>query len=497
MKAFRLFFLLVAVISANALFAQNWSLINKNYTYNYKLDVIGQIQSTIFADSLQVDGNDTTFFLNRIISECDTCPSPSVDFYLKNQPQFLLRQVLVSDGVYHFSGPSEFVIKPYALLNESWQFDTALNYMATVTAVGNSLTFNEPDSFKLITLTNGDNIVVSKKFGILQFPSLTNNDIFTLKGIKGPNVGTVVPLFYAFFNFNVGDVFQYETVEGHFGANFIVDHELKKVSILARTYSQGVFTYQARVQTKSWTDAFKSVQVEFTLEDYIDTIVYTDSATHICNAYNQKAIPNFNLIDPASQPDSIMFGQVNCFIDYDDLWVKGMEFSNTPSNNPKQIFYSSQYDDPSLHPDLLTPASYDNFEYRFKSGLGEMVLSWVLPDKDFSRKLIGWVKNGDTIGTVYGDLFYLSMDDMDEKENGLSIFPNPVVENTNIVLHNPGTYIEDIRLYNLHGQLVRDEKGIRSNSFVLSRKDLQPGCYFLHISDNTGKVYRKKLIVAE
>jgi hypothetical protein len=496
MKVLKTLLLLAAIVAANFLNAQNWSLIKPNLKYNYNLDVIGEIENSIFADSFQVNGTDTTFFLNRIITACDTCTTPGIDYYLKNQPHFLQRQVTVSDGIYTFSDPWSFTIQPHAQLNDSWQFDTVFNYTATITDYGNSVTFGETDSIKTISLTNGDIIVVSKKFGIVQFPQITGNKIFTLKGLQGPNVGILVPPFYKFFNFNVGDVFQYEIKEGVFFPGVVIDNQLKKVSILAKSYNQGVFSYQAQIQSKSWTDNFKATNTEFIFENYIDTITFIDSTNHICNAYNHKAVANFNLIDPAQQPDSIMFGWVNCYTDFDGFWIKGLEFSNT-SGASKQIFYSSQYDDPSLPSDLLTPAAYENFRYLFKAGLGELSFSWVLPDSEYSRNLIGYVKDGDTLGTVYNDFTYLAMNEIEDKRTGVSLFPNPISESAHINLNNQSLYIDEIRLYDLQGQMIRVEENINSNSHLLERKELPAGCYFMQIHDNSGKIYRQKLIISD
>ena len=495
MKTIKLFLVVLAILSGSTLFSQNWNLINKNFKYNYGIDNSGNITHTIFADSFQVNGTDTTFYLNRIISKCDTC-NPGI-FYLKNQGQFLQSEVLFSDSVYYFSNDHSFTIKPHAEIGESWQFDTLFNYTATVTSWGPSSTFSTPDSFKIIELTNGDNVVISKRFGILQFPDLSSSQIWSLKGIKGPGLGVVVPGFAKFYNFTIGNVFQYEEIEGITGLNNTLYYKVKKIEILDKTLAPGVFTYIAQVNLKGWTLYSGTLEDSFYVEDYIDTIQFFDSAQHICNAFNNQSIPNFNLIDPAMQPDSVLYGKASCYLHADSIWTKWMQGVGVAGNPNMQLYYTSNYDDTTLHPDLLSVAWYDDFEYLFKVGLGETRFRWQMGNQVYSRELIGYVKNGDTTGIVYNDQVYLNIETPQNEMTRLTIFPNPATRQTTIHLSNTGSAIKKISVFDLEGKHVTTLDNIFDDHYKLNLSNNATGSYFILLEDTNGKLFTKKLLKVE
>src|ERR1022692_2486287 len=136
MKRNILFLFLFHLLSIHV-FAQNWSVINSSYKFNYQLDGDNVITSTIWVDSSIVVGNDSLYYLNRImtvaggIDSCDTC------YGLRNQPQFLQRISIAStSGIINFRDTANILINILASLNDSWLFDSTQNISATVIAVG-------------------------------------------------------------------------------------------------------------------------------------------------------------------------------------------------------------------------------------------------------------------------------------------------------------------------------------------------------------------------
>ena len=105
------FVLLITLISTLGVSAQNWNPINLNSEYNYKIDTAQLITNTIFVDSFSVSGNDSIYYLNRIMTNCDTCSNTS--YKLKNQPQFLMRLVIKkTDSLFIFQDSTEFRLNP-------------------------------------------------------------------------------------------------------------------------------------------------------------------------------------------------------------------------------------------------------------------------------------------------------------------------------------------------------------------------------------------------
>lgn len=206
---------LLMVISSTG-FSQSWQPLTIGWKYNYKLDSSAFITNTIWIDSAEFINTDSVFYLNRIVTHCDTCtaalggPNPCDSCYaLKNQPQFLQRKVTgLANGIFYFNDTSKIVIASSAALNDTWLFDSINNITAQIISVGTDSVFGTIDSVKTILLTSGDTIKLSMSYFILQYPDLYGqNSYYHLAGIEGPNIGEKVPGFWEFFDFNVGDVF--------------------------------------------------------------------------------------------------------------------------------------------------------------------------------------------------------------------------------------------------------------------------------------------------
>lgn len=132
--------------------SQNWKPLNITDKYNYKLGESEVITHTIFADSVLVINGDSVFYLNRIMTNCDTCANNQYNqFALKNQPQFLMRKMTkISDSLYFFQDTSQFCILPHKSLGETWLFDTTKNISAAITVVATAIIFGQTDSIKQI-----------------------------------------------------------------------------------------------------------------------------------------------------------------------------------------------------------------------------------------------------------------------------------------------------------------------------------------------------------
>lgn len=208
-----LFALLLFATVANA---QNWSPIVTGNKYHYTCDTTQTI-FTLFADSFDVQGNDTLFYMNRIVLPCDTCVNlswyqssgPVEKVFLRNQPQFLLRNCLVSDTSIWCHSPTGFVLYPMRSVSSSWLFDTLNNITATVSEKLMGSVLGNTDSICVILLSTGDSVELSKNYGVVKFP-VNGGGYFRLYGIEGnASIGERLAGFMDFFNFNVGDSFVY------------------------------------------------------------------------------------------------------------------------------------------------------------------------------------------------------------------------------------------------------------------------------------------------
>jgi len=202
-------------------YAQNWNLINAENKYYFKSGNINYISNTIFADSFSVVANDTVFYLNRIVKDCFECdPMNPHKFKLANQGQFLQKEITKhADGTYRFYGDREYFVNPHFTVGQSWVFDTIQNVVATVDTIYEQDVFGLLDSVKVISIGNDSTITISKNNGIINFG--IDSEEYVLSGISGQNnVGASPFQKEDFFDFNVGDVFQYWTSNWGFYSSF-------------------------------------------------------------------------------------------------------------------------------------------------------------------------------------------------------------------------------------------------------------------------------------
>lgn len=152
--------------------AQNWQLLNPNYKYNFEINNTGFITHQIFADSFDIIDFDTVFYLNRIVTVYDTSANTQyeIEFKIKNQPQFLMRQVVKdTNNFYSFEDTINFVIKPEYHFGQPWNFRISPNINAVVSFEGVENVLGQADSVKYISLSDGRTIKISKNYGIYYF----------------------------------------------------------------------------------------------------------------------------------------------------------------------------------------------------------------------------------------------------------------------------------------------------------------------------------------
>ena len=233
-------------------FSQNWSVINMTDKFNYRLDSDEVITATIWADSVDWNGSDSVFYLNRVL--CDSCatilggPNTWCDtcYGLKNQPQFMQRKSVVSaSGMVNFRDTNNIVLNTLSALNDTWLFDSVQSISATVLAISEDSVFGNTDSVKTLLLTTGDTVKLSKSYGLLQFPNGYGfNSYYRLVGIEGRNQGEQIPRYAGFFDFDVGDMFEYHGYSGYIilGQCFSLTYDQyctwkRKFTVISRTQS--------------------------------------------------------------------------------------------------------------------------------------------------------------------------------------------------------------------------------------------------------------------
>lgn len=483
---------ILQLFCSTILFAQNWSPILVNEKMNYQHSDSSYISHTIWVDSAQYLYNDSIYYLNLIVKDVPDNP----EIALRNQPQFLLKQMRkYSGGNYIFQFPGEMVIKSLAGIADPWYFDNANNIMAGVSSISVEEIFGVQDSVKLITLSDFSEIWLSKTFGIIKFPDFENGGYFELVGIQDTDYGESVPGFWEIFDFEVGDVFQYSEYLCNFeGSGYIT----RKLTITSKQIDSSSFSYL-------FDGIYYCLYFEIGGGGGISSYTYSGNLNY---PYSLNHPANYAPGQIYVLPDSwsgqgtnrvLTFAKIiadsengiinkhlgikdESFIPYDaDVFYELNENSDTIFR-----FYSVS----------LFGAPYGLKGVGYGSSIGEIYKSMGGGEYGEEKELVGYIKNGDTVGTITPDSLLLTniYDHKTITKNWL-FYPNPVKERLNINVKNSIVQIPyDLELRNLQGQLVKEEKDIQFSNYTMNIADLKP-CVYLYVIKEKGVVVQQGKII--
>lgn len=474
--------LIVVIVLGQSLQAQHWSPLKLNEKFNYNLNGLNFITNVIWTDSVKDQGGDSVFYLNRIVTGCDTCYS----FYKwSEQPDFLkTRMIRYAGGVYNFRDPGSIVIKTFAKTGDTWLYDTLGNVQAQLISETVEPIFGTNDSVKEILLSTGYSIRLSKNHGLLQFPTGEGSYIYFLEGIEGRNAGQLVPKFKEIYNFNVGDIFQYSGKHMMYGIGGGVGY-LEKIKILGKDSSAGQYHYDILRIYSSWALSIQGIPSDTTHFYEFDTLVFQDSVNHLANYYPNQIVEN--------PIDTITCGPNTCYFKvYPDVnqfytkWIGAFNLGDDVAS-----FVHGTYATPPRPWFVLVPGQVMIYLNVFKPTLGNTSYRLMVFEYEGQRDLVGYIKNGDTTGYIYPDEFILQGTNSISAGEDLLIYPNPAGE----VLHIKGAaplITAEIEIRNISGQLVKKVP----YTITLDISNLIPGIYFVHITESVhGKNWNGRFII--
>jgi hypothetical protein len=485
------------VILCSLLNAQNWSPILVNEKMNYRHSDSSIITNTIWVDSMETVGSDVIYHLNRIVKNVPDNP----EIVFRNQPQFLLKQMTKQEaGIYIFDYPNEFNIKALASYGETWVFDDQMNITAEVTTLSMEDVFGVQDSVKVISLSDGNEIRLSKSFGILKFPDFENYDYYELVGIQNTNYGESVPDFWDIFDFEVGDVFQTYSYYNDAG-NYEIIEEWNKITINTKEVFIDHYMYNI-YKVKH--------EIYYGYGGYI-------SNTHGTNIYDKSYYPgDFPQANKFKNDFLFLFGSYGCspnyldpsiytrikvFTDQNGLINKqygtlateyaGYEelfYPNTPLNDTFNVLFDGEC------------LAYTPHGIRYTESLGNTFTYYCDHFEVYSYSyLMGYVKNGDTVGTIYPDSLLLVGTDLQKAypNSNVFVYPNPadkVVYYQFKELNNTTEKIL-IEIRNLQGQVLIQQEGMKTETIALDVESLARGIYFYTIKNSEMLIQQGKLVI--
>lgn len=477
MKHGCLFLLTFLACSLNA---QNWLPLAPGDQFSYRHSDSMLISHVLQVDSQKILLNgDLAFFLNRVILDCDTCIVQRGK--LANQGQFLQKKMLrKSDGRWVFQGKQSFVLFPLAPTGASWLLDTAQNLSATVLGISEQVVFGMLDSVKTIAVSNGSQILLSKGHGILQFPDGNNGATFDLVGIPTRNLGEKLPGWQEFYDFEPGDVLEYESnyswAPGTAANLFTRD----KRRILDRFWDADTLVYavdQLFYKTLFWSGP--------------------PSPFYVHNTYLWKLHPALaepwtdgypgQFFTAPDAPNGEQGGRVTWEID--TVYGLSQVLGEGSTDFVFQWGSCALFQAPAGNEEEVLPCDGcgSAFHRRHSVGLGLVSHTISCFEAWDYGKLTGWIKNGDTTGVITPDSFFLVSNRPEPLAFPVQVAPNP--SSGDWLLLFPDSAQEPLRymLRDIHGRLLLDGViPLGAGRQPIPGIGLDTGIYFIQIQGSRG-----------
>jgi hypothetical protein len=453
-------------------YGQNWNVFNKAYRYNYKFNNSQLISNVLFAESVTMSSADTVYNLNKIGVVIGNALTG-------DQPQFLQHTVVKKpNGIVKFQSPGAITILPTCSVNQTWLYDSNLNYSATCVSISTVTIFSITDSLRTIVVNNTDSILLSKQFGIIQYPlNYGQNLYYRLVGIEKKATydlnalyGEKVPNAWDFYDLYVGYQWCYDN-EWNYGDPNI---------------PQGCEIASLVVKTRSVTPTGYIYNVDKTFK----------SSGYYNGCYNPSASPVFT----------------NTNLMYDSSWVVPVGLKS-PSLR-ENYMYPGMVVGPGS-PVQLVKLGADNLGRVYKyAGKSCNSLGLIMPNQN---EPVGYIPSGPpntyTVGTMlysvsfgvgkgkltddldclcqfrYCTTCYGTVGTLGKGENKIPwmVYPNPAITQLNLPIDR-GT----VKLFDCFGKLIKEQILDKENTLDISA--FQSGLYFIEIQSDSFKSTQKLII---
>lgn len=486
---------------------QNWNPFNYAYRYNYSYNNSTIVSHILFADSFDVNGQDTLLFLNRIALPCNgsclttTVTEPSGKYYfVSNIPQMMQRKLLKKSNCWiQFLDTASLNISSQFTLNQTWLADTSENVNAQFVSLSTRNVFGAIDSVRVYILGNSDSIVLSKNHGILVFPQPYNfNKYYRLKGIERNHVydsvsvkGTKVPNAWDIYRFEPGDVICRE----QFGHDRTVlspinYKDFEQLTITGRTITANSYLYSLdRFQRWQKAPEFSL----FFMEYYTNWDTYTIS---INNLTNETRIEN------AIYPGALVQGSVPIILRNFSPGVIGRSIGSFGVDNAGRFYKTTGAATITAY---TIPASTDKSCGLDVAGTNGVVMERALQGSSYVYFMptFGLMSSGRS-----QEIFSSEMHLECFERNGVSIFGPKIIginETADArrprLFPNPASsllYCEGVDsaiaiIYDLLGKQIAHKLFAANGTCDVS--DISAGTYLISIHTQQGPVLRSKLLI--
>ncbi len=497
----RLFTCCICLFISFSISAQNWQLFSSQDIAHYKNLGSDVFDYSIWVDSIQTQGNDSIYYFNKVDRYCESCGdvvNPCGNFYsfeinLEQSPLFFKTMKKVDMNTYYLSGAEDWLIQPQASLGDNWTAVMTNGITAMVDSVYSASIFGTLDSLKRIAFSNGDQLILSKNHGMVAIPSSSN--LVNLVALENRQLGEAPPSMADFYNFDIGDVFQYDFYRNS-SSNQDFRWGKRKVTVLDKTQIGDTLRYKVYQIKREYIQNYGAFLWVDSSTFNMDIILEESHPSNLNQ--NQRYYFPGSISDCNYDFDNPVSSFAHHYIDEEGLYSKDIGIQTQLADGYTCCFYQDTSDNESII--SLEPAiTYELDQLVYKEGLGLTLTSMSQFEFGYQERLEGYVKNGDTTGTVFPDLFLLVDTDNPNPQDidlELRIAPNPAFDYVNLTLETSHYSTPfHLELYNIMGQSILTQPIPSNQEIQLSRGALFSGVYFVLIRSESGEIVARKKIV--
>jgi hypothetical protein len=187
------------------LYGQNWQPFALGESHHYRSDTGTWINRTIRIDSVRGNFADSIWYFPRLLHRLSDANA------VINVPHFCQRSMRVQgNGRFQFFDPGNIYLDSKANLGDLALVDSIGNATGLVTRIYAGNVLGEADSLKVIMLTTGDSLLLSKAHGLVEWPASLGPQRFVLVGLQSKHLGDTLPGFEGFFKYKAGDVYYWK-----------------------------------------------------------------------------------------------------------------------------------------------------------------------------------------------------------------------------------------------------------------------------------------------
>ena len=318
-----------------------------------------------------------------------------------------------------------------------------------------------------------DTIQLSKNFGLLSFP--TTEGSYDLLGIEGRDLGEILPGIREFYDFEVGDVFQFRIESFGYSSS----ETIRKIEILSREDQDSSIVYFTnQVSRRTFREPMAPPDTSFSNIDleWIIDLSFGSNLNFLNNSYPHQL---YNLTEDwppmcVSLTDSI-YTPFRIEKDQNTGRIIKSTINNTDNSYDHIFYFINNFSD------ILTNGNCIGYTIsEHITGLGEVIRDSEILDNGVISQLIGYVKDGDTTGIITPDFVILAV----EKELPEAVIAeiNPNLSNGFFQLKTSEGYTLRFSIYNIQGQLIQkmtDRLSGEDLDFDLSNEP--NGIYFVRV----------------